>query len=64
MSTAIKDEEFIKTLSKMEILLLWKGEVKRRVKADSEIRFLKEQLNFHIKETGKYKNWYLKEKSS
>lgn len=58
MSEIMKDEEFLKTITKEELLENWGKEQERRKIADDRIRHLEKEINSLKGECEKYRKWW------
>lgn len=62
MADIMKNEDFLKTVTKEELLESWGHEQERRKKADKRVLFL-ESLNKDLeKELDKFQRWYYEER--
>ena len=62
MAEIMKDEDFLKTITKEELLESWGKEQERRKKADDRVRHLESIVKDLQKESDKFREWYYKEK--
>ncbi|WP_151946945.1 hypothetical protein [Aliarcobacter butzleri] len=62
MGEIMQKEEFLKTITKEELLESWENEQERRKKADDRVRHLESIVKDLQKESDKFREWYYKER--